>query len=194
MLAKTCKIAEHLAFYDLHGRNLPQRLRDACEALGTEILSWTIDLEPFSLPELDKGTMREIARCQARAFHKAVLIYYHRTVQKHGMVRDPTVDVDDQVQAVWRNLTEAEDLKDAYTGGVKRSAPMSWPAFIAACEATDRQCWTAWWERVSGYCIGNFTRQWHIIQELWSIQDAREGRSMSWRDALAQTGRLILPI
>jgi arginine metabolism regulation protein II len=62
------------------------------------------------------------------------------------------------VQAIGTQRTAAEDLKDAsyhnhhrFEGGLRRSAPMSWPAFIAACEAApgDRSLWVAWWERVN---------------------------------------------
>ncbi|CAK7234804.1 arginine metabolism regulation protein II [Sporothrix bragantina] len=202
MLAKTCQMAEHLAYYHQQCEDYPLQLQQACTKLGDEIASWAVDKEPFVLIEAEEHSMREIARCQARAFQGAVLIYYCQTLQKYGLqesVSPVAVDVQSQVQVIWAQLTTAEDLKDSYTGGLKRSAPMSWPAFLAACESSrcDREIWVEWWERVNGYHIGNFARQWQIIQDVWDMQDAVEETSqisISWRDALAQTGKLVLPI
>ncbi|CAK7207173.1 arginine metabolism regulation protein II [Sporothrix eucalyptigena] len=202
MLAKTCQMAEHLAYYQQRCEEFPLPLQEACTALGNEIASWAVDNEPFVLIEAEEHSMREIARCQARAFQGAVLIYYCQTLQKYGLqdsISPVAVDVQSQVQVIWAQLTTAEDLKDSYTGGLKRSAPMSWPAFLAACESSrsDRELWVEWWERVNGYHIGNFARQWQIIQDVWNMQDAVEETSqitISWRDALAQTGKLVLPI
>ncbi|KJR83601.1 Zn(2)-C6 fungal-type DNA-binding protein domain containing protein [Sporothrix schenckii 1099-18] len=217
MLAKTCQMAEHLAYYQQMAQACPgvrilRTLQQACAALGDELAAWTVDDEPFRLIEDDENeagqhTMREIARCQARAFHGAVLLYYYRTLQTYGLhdrrAAPVSVDVHSQVQIIWAQLTTAEDLKDAYYarfhGGLKRTAPMSWPAFIAACEAApaDRPLWVVWWERVNGYRIGNFARQWQIIQDVWQLQELAglqgHGR-IGWREALARTGKLVLPI
>ena len=202
LLAKTCQMNEHIAYYNQHHEEFPIPLQAACTALGDEISSWSVDKESFSLIEAEEYTMREIARCQARAFQGAVLIYYYQTLRKYGLQRvlSPiTVDVNCQVYIIWTQLTAAEDLKDSYTGGTKRSAPMSWPGFLAACESlrSGREIWVQWWRRVNGYRIGNFARQWQIIQDVWDIQDAAEKtsqRSLGWRDALLQTGKLVLPI
>ncbi|KAL1887908.1 arginine metabolism regulation protein II [Sporothrix stenoceras] len=214
MLAQTCQMAEHLAYYQQQRNSrepLLKPLQQAIAALGDDIAGWSVDDEPFGLIQADneagEHTMREIARCQARAFHGAVLLYYCRTLLTYGLqdrrVAPVSVDVHAQVQVIWAQLTTAEDLKDAYyhrfSDGMKRSAPMSWPAFIAACEAApaDRPLWVAWWERVNGYRIGNFARQWQIIQDVWQLQDRTEEQGhgrIGWREALARTGKLVLPI
>jgi arginine metabolism regulation protein II len=134
------------------------------------------------------NTMSEIARCQARAFHSAVLIYFHRAV-----LNEEPKHLDDEVRFILSNLTAAEDLKDQYMGGDKRTAPMSWPAFIASCEASDRQPWVEWWTRIQEYKIGNFRRQWMVVQELWDIMD-KEDNVNNWKDALEKSGILVLPI
>ena len=131
--------------------------------------------------------MLEIAQCQARAFHSAVLIFYCRTIENHP------ANLEDEVRTVWENLTEAENLKDEFMGGEKRAAPMSWPAFIAACEATDREVWVEWWTQVQGYRVGNFAKQWRVIQKVWNIMDTDENVN-NWREALKISGELVLPI
>lgn len=186
LLQKTCQVAECLAFYQ--DKEIPLPLTEACSEIQDEILSWNIESEIFHLFEPKEETMLEIIRCQARAFHSATAIFFYRTTKTCHFV-----DLEQNVRLIWANLTLAEGLKDVCLGGEKRAAPMSWPAFIAACEASDRKPWVEWWERVQGYGIGNFRRQWRTIQEIWSIMDANKNVG-SWRDALRQSGKLVLPL
>jgi arginine metabolism regulation protein II len=187
LLRNTCDIRQHLAFYE--GGHIPPDLVTECETLRDELLTWHIDSESFCLIKSDEQTNLEIVRCQARAFHAAILIFYYRTIDNY---KDPVI-IQRRVRSIWINLTQAENLKEDCMGANKRTAPMSWPAFIASCEATDRQPWVEWWTRAQGYGIGNFRRQWQIIQQVWAILDVDENVT-DWRDALRQTGKLILPI
>lgn len=185
LLQRTCYLAECLS---AHRRSdIPIELFEACEALKIDILTWEISSEQFQLMGSDY-TMSEIARCQARAFHSAVLIYFYRIV-----LNEDLKGLDDEVRFILNNLTDAEDLKDQYMGGDKRTAPMSWPAFIASCESFDRQPWVEWWTRIQEYKIGNFRRQWMVVQELWDIMD-KDVSLKNWKDALEKSGILVLPI
>ena len=187
LLWRTCEISQHLAFYK--GQRIPPDLVTESEVLRDELLTWHIDSESFYLINSDEQTSLEIVHCQARAFHAAVVIFYNRTIDNNN---NP-VDMHSQVQSIWANLTQAENLKDDSIDTSKRTAPMSWPAFIASCEATDRQPWIEWWTRIQGYGVGNFRRQWRIIQQVWAIMDTNENVT-DWRNALRRTGKLILPI
>lgn len=186
LLQSTCQLAECLSLYQ--GQKVPGFVFQARENLKGELRRWSIQSENFHLFDSEEAAMLEIARCQARAFHSAVLIFYCRTVES-----DSPIEVQTEVCSVWENLTTAEDLKDLYMGGEKRIAPMSWPAFIAACEASHRTPWVEWWTRVQDYSLGNFRRQWTVVQELWDIMDKDEG-VFNWREALKRSGKLVLPI
>ncbi|KAJ5952241.1 uncharacterized protein N7479_010654 [Penicillium vulpinum] len=186
LLQKACQVAEYMAFYE--DVEMPSILLEACSALHDEIFSWDIDSESFDLIVSEEPATLEVIRYQALAFHSAIAIFYYRAIENSN-----PVDLQQQVEAIWKNLTLAEDLKDAYLRGEKRAAPMSWPAFIAACEATDREPWVEWWERVQEYSMGNFKRQWKVIQEIWNIMNLDEN-VVNWRDALKQSGKLVLPI
>lgn len=186
LLKKICQAAEYLSFYQC--QNIPLPLLEACTEIEDGILSWNIESEILHLMGPEEQTMLEIVYCQARAFHSAIAIFYYRTVEPSC-----SVNLESYVETIWKNLKRAEDLKDEYLAGEKRAAPMSWPAFIAACEASDRQPWVEWWERVQGYALGNFTRQWKTIREIWSIMD-EDQNVVSWREALRQSGKLVLPI
>lgn len=185
MLQRACQLSESISFHDT--RDLPAELLDAWKALRNDLLEWTLGPEMF-LISVSGSTMIEIARCQARAFHNAVLIYFYRTT---GM--DCPASLEYEASMVLENLTHAENLKDLHMNGEKRTAPMSWPAFIAACETTNRQSWTQWWERVQSYKIGNFVRQWKVIRELWEIMD-KDSSIPDWKHALDITRKMVLPI
>lgn len=194
LLHRTCQLAEHTAFYRRRCEQVPAPLQEACQMLRDDISCWTVESGPFLLIQRRERSMFDIAQCQARAFHGAVVLFYLRTVQNTGGDDGvPAVGVQAVVQAIWENLDKAEDLKDAYMDGAKRTAPMSWPAFIGACEAKDRRPWVEWWARVQGYGIGNLTRQWRVIQELWEVMDT-DNSVTGWRDALRRTRRQVLPI
>lgn len=186
LLQRTCQLAECLSLYQ--GREAPGFVFQARESLKDDLRRWSIESEKFHLFGSEEAAMLEIARCQARAFHSAVLIFYWRTVEP-----DYQSEMQTEVCSVWVNLTTAEDLKDLYMGGEKRLAPMSWPAFIAACEASHRAPWVEWWTRVQDYWLGNFQRQWMVVQELWDIMDKDEC-VLNWREALKRSGKSVLPI
>lgn len=187
LLQRTCRLGEYIAYYKEQEHSIPPVLLEACRALKIDLLSWKLDPEEFHVIG-SESTMIEIARCQAHAFHSAVLIFFYRTIEINC-----ALNLDHEVQSILTNLTRAENLKDQYMGGEKRTAPMSWPAFVAACEATEREPWVEWWNRVQGYKVGNFKRQWLVIRELWGIMD-EDMTVVTWRDALRKSGKLVLPI
>jgi arginine metabolism regulation protein II len=186
-LQRTCDLAQYLEFYS--GKIVPPTLLEACEDLGDELATWKIDNELFSTIDPGQTAMLDIARCQARAWHSSILIFYYRTIR----MCNPT-DLEDDRKIVLKNLTVAETLKDQFLKGKKQAAPITWPAFMAACEATDREPWIEWWNKVNeGYRIGNFSRQWRIIQEMWGVIDT-DVIGIHWRDVLIRLDTLVLAI
>ncbi|KAJ5666160.1 uncharacterized protein N7477_008608 [Penicillium maclennaniae] len=185
LLQRTCRIAKYLAARPRH--DVPRLVSEACWALKVDILAWELDSDQFHL-EGSETTMIEIARCQAKAFHSALLLFFYRVI---GM--SSSLDLDHEVSLVLENLTLAEELKNQYMPGEKRNGPMSWPAFIGSCEATDRRPWVDWWNGIQEYRVGNFKRQWMVIQEVWDIMD-EDLTVKDWREALFKSGKLVLPI
>ncbi|KAJ5120039.1 hypothetical protein N7448_010708 [Penicillium atrosanguineum] len=185
MLQRACDLSEYLSTYN--GEDAPVAFFQSSEALKVDLLAWRLDSKQFSL--LGSGIiMAEIARCQARAFHSAVLIFFYRNVEMNR-----SLELNHEVNSILKSLTVAENLKDEYMKGEKRSAPMSWPAFIGACDATDRKPWEEWWTRVQDYRIGNYKKQWEVIQEIWRIMD-EDVSVTGWKEALHLSGKLVLPI
>ncbi|KAJ5784464.1 uncharacterized protein N7503_009676 [Penicillium pulvis] len=185
LLHRTCQISEAVSTYDR--QHIPKSLQNARNALRAELLTWSLATDDCHLVNSEAAiNMLDIIRRQACAFHSAVLIFYYRAIENHDLI-NPQLEV----LTVWENLTIAEQNKEHELQKQRYGAPMSWPAFIAACEAVNRQPWAEWWAKVQRYNLGNFRRQWIIIQEVWGIMDSQD---ICWRDALQQCGKLVLPI
>ena len=75
-------------------------------------------------------------------------------------------------------LLALEQSELARTPDLEAGAPLSWPAFVAACEAPPaaRQRWTKYWQTLLKHQIGTKKTIWEIVQEVWRRRDsAQEG-------------------
>ena len=190
---KIYRLSQYIAYYN-KSQKYPQTLVEACETLGDELSSWTISSEPFSTINPKQEHMLKIARAQARAFYSTALIYYYRSVQActRKCLRL-------EQQAAIAAMNEAEDLKLLLCGSDHTSlpAPITWPAFIASCEAVDeedRRLWDSWWSRVQKYRMGNYFKQRSIVHRIWEKIDTDETLIGDWREALIAMNLRIIPV
>lgn len=186
---KVYRLTQSLAYYK--NKDYPESLMQACETLGDELHSWTVCSEPFSTIDSKKEhTMLKIAWAQARAFYYATLIYYYRSVQKCARER---LSLEQQAAIV--SMNEAEDLKLCLDEESSLPAPITWPAFIASCEAVneERRNWDRWWSRVQKYRMGNYYRQQCTVRDIWAKLDSSE-TPMDWREALKMMDIRIIPV
>ncbi|KAH6981539.1 fungal-specific transcription factor domain-containing protein [Ilyonectria sp. MPI-CAGE-AT-0026] len=182
-IQETCRLSELLTQYNgLPQGSIPDHLLQACEALGDRLLSWRLISESvMSIPANDDSMLRIFTQ-QANAWHRAALIYYYRRIQRFSseyLVND--------VQYVADQMHAAEDAK-ADISQDPVMAPITWPGFIASCEAIgpQRDLFTKWWERIEKYNIGNITRQWDIVQQLWRRNDQVQRNGLGaadWTDS-----------
>lgn len=81
---------------------------------------------------------------------------------------------------------------------MRNRAPMTWPAFVASCEAEpeDRMVWERWWERVLRYGIANLERQWKVVRGVWEGIDKDGGgnQRIDWIEIFLKEGFRVLPI
>ncbi|KFY42186.1 hypothetical protein V494_02551 [Pseudogymnoascus sp. VKM F-4513 (FW-928)] len=182
------RITQYIAYYK--GQEYPEALMQACETLGDELCSWSIHVEPFSAIDPKQEHTLKVARAQARAFYYASLIYYYRSVQN---CQRKSLHLEQQ--AAISAMNEAEDLKLLLGDDSSLPAPITWPAFIASCEAVgdDRQEWDKWWNRVQKYRMGNYTKQQSIVRRVWAHLDSNN-TSVDWRDSLAAMDLRIIPV
>lgn len=151
-----------------------------CQTLGDELRSWSLDAEP-SKPILNGSElMLSIFRHQATAWYHGALIYYYHRIQGYRgseLVRD--------VDQVLAHMDAAEDTKDsAKPGTLGRLAPITWPMFIASCEAVGprRVSCERWWLRIEHYKIANTRKQWVTIQQIWQGLDTAHTAGCSSSD------------
>ncbi|KIW17587.1 hypothetical protein PV08_04782 [Exophiala spinifera] len=201
---KITELSNSLAYYRHTSQDVPQSLLAECERVGDELAFWTVESEPLSsIEEQTTSSMQAIAHAQVSAFYNATLIYYFRSIQdcdRRTLREEQTACLD--------AMNRAEDLKE---GCVRNStsgfaAPISWPAFVASCEAVgeQRKRWEKWWARVQSYRVENYARQRDMVYKIWDALDARAEESQTghgsaakptdWKQALYEMGVRIIPI
>lgn len=186
-ISKNFELSQHLAY---HRDSYPEGLLDACEMLHEELLTWAVDNENFSSIENRAGPELEVVKAQATAFYYSTLIYHYRSIQgctRHELVKEQ--------QAILAAMNLAEDLKGQLRKQDHWAAPITWPAFIASCEATGeyRQQWDLWWDRVQSYGLANYTKQRTIVHEVWTA-DPEYSPDFDWRATLSGMGIRVIPL
>ncbi|RKK21810.1 hypothetical protein BFJ66_g9975 [Fusarium oxysporum f. sp. cepae] len=188
-----CRLSKNLTRFQLESERLPEEFLEACEDLGSILEAWRLENEDITAIFTGDGISSSLFSHYAKGWHGAALIYYYTRIQ--GIKRaDLTRVVDD----VGEHVNKAEDLKSAMddTGQVISMAPITWPAFIASCNAIRgrRGVWEQWWERVLMYKLGNMSKQWDLVQQIWVILDGAEDQGiwLSWTDAYSMAGVDVL--
>ncbi|KAI7370830.1 hypothetical protein KC354_g970 [Hortaea werneckii] len=187
-IMKTYRLTQMLKYYTEASLDHPEALLQACEDLSDEL---ACPLNPFSTMELENEQMLPIARAQEEAFHAATRIYYSRSIQSC-----PREDLNSEQRTVLDAMNRAENLKEELSNAIARPAPITWPAFIASCEAAGdfRQLWSAWWERVRIYHMLSYAEQSRAITRVWSAIDEDGSTAFDWRRALKALNIRILPV
>ncbi|VUC25759.1 unnamed protein product [Clonostachys rosea] len=191
-IQETCKLAEIISrIEERQCGTLPERVRQACEDLGDLLLAWTLDETEVNSTAHEE--MRDVFKHHAHAWHHAALIYYCRRVQKL-----PAGELREEASIVAGHMHAVETLKATLRSDqASRMAPITWPAFIASCDATDREVWVNWWERVKHYNIANISRQYDVVRKLWEKIDDKtqtRGDSADWITVYKELDITLLPI
>ncbi|KAL4890660.1 fungal-specific transcription factor domain-containing protein [Aspergillus ambiguus] len=188
----TISLSQSFAYFEVNDLPPPPNLQKTCTTLFNAISSWSICQETFaSLSETDYET-RSLITCYATAFHAAAMIYFHTILRypaSHSNMKTYN-------QICVSNLLAAEALKLA--DHAKKSwnvmAPIVWPGFIAACEASasERFLWRKWWTVTQKYCIGSIETLWAVVQEVWKESDEGAIEQPGWRDVLRRRGKRVM--
>lgn len=181
---EVCHLSKHLTRFQLESKSLPDEFLEACEDLGSILETWRLEDEGSTAVFTGDEMSSSVFSHYAKGWHEAALIYYYTIIQ--GIKRaDLTRVVDD----VGEYVNKAEDTKllmDNTREGISM-APITWPAFVASCNAVRerRGVWERWWKRVQRYKLGNISKQWDLVQKIWAILDEAENQAtrLSWVDA-----------
>lgn len=187
-ILRTYRLSQYLAYYERP--NIPSGLLEACESLHDDLISWSIESEPFSSFSSIEHQYLDVVKAQASSFYYALMIYHLRSV--HNC---PRSELRREQHATLKALHLAEDLKQSLSKQDYWAAPLTWPAFMASCEATgeDRQLWLAYWERLRAYRMVNFASQEALVHQIWASLDA-EDELTDWRQALSRLHVRIIPV
>ncbi|KIV83894.1 hypothetical protein, variant 3 [Exophiala sideris] len=150
-------------------------ITDAILTLSCLIESWTPSLEPFtSIPANDTASLA-LARDLAMSFNYAARIYFRSCFNlERSSARSATRA--ELSELTLMALEKAETNKNMTSRSSKfgvKGASISWPAFVAACEAPPelRPRWAEYWECLINYRIGNLTVVWSIVKDVWKSTD-----------------------
>ncbi|KAL2701581.1 hypothetical protein AAEP93_005879 [Penicillium crustosum] len=194
MIQETCRLGEFVAQFERQKQPIPDDLLQACETLGDTLLSWSLENERISSIVTSDDLMMTLFNHQAKAWHYAALIYYYRRIQHYK-----PMDVREEVQDIIEHLDAAEHVKSrSKSRRVRIMAPITWPMFIASCDAigAQRDSCKSWWHRVDHYGITNISRQWDIVQRIWEKVDANRNElgPLCWMEIFDSVGINVLPI
>ncbi|KXH27001.1 hypothetical protein CNYM01_09426 [Colletotrichum nymphaeae SA-01] len=192
-IEETCRLAEYLLWYEGTEEPIPEGLLEACESLGDRLCNWSLDLEDVRQAMNQDAETLEIFQHHANAWHLAAVIYYHRRIQKcHSENHQQLLaEIAEHMHAVEDIKTRSKSTKTNFM------APITWPAFVASCDASERGPWEHWWERIKCYRVANSRTQWKVVQRLWERRDELEQAGVDtfdWIQAFKDFGIALFPI
>lgn len=185
-IRRTTLLARNVSYYQSRSLSFPLGLQAACDELIRDIASWDISQEPLgSFSACDDITVL-LASKHILAFAGSIRIYYYTRV-----IPCTRLEMASYVSVVAAHLSDIESIKKR-TG--YNAATIAWPGFIASCEAerADRGIWSAWWENMLEYRIGNIKTLWSVVRETWEFRDQGGQVTPAWMSVLKQKSKRIL--
>ena len=188
-------LSQHISYFITNTIQFPSSLLSACSNLSNTLRNWSIESEPlYSLSSIKTDpTTLLLAKTHIQAFATALQIYYHtRVLPCPGSVMTQHVD------RVGMLLSSIETIKTETGYNLHhRTASITWPGFIASCEAEAgraREVWIQWWGQMQGYRIGNISQLWNVVQEAWRLRDQGINEVPAWMPVLRRSGRRVLAV
>ncbi|KAG9662720.1 hypothetical protein KCU95_g2757, partial [Aureobasidium melanogenum] len=123
-------------------------VQEICRSVELEILNWSARTELGKKAHLFSEDEFRLVKRQTNAFHHALVIYFAKQCRHL-----PSLYLASNVLAALQDLEELEQLKTTHH---IEASPIFWPAFIAACEARDKQTrprWRTWYEKAEAYHV-----------------------------------------
>lgn len=192
---RTVSLSQNISYYVSKSLTFPRSLISASVHLAEDISQWSIDAEPVS--SLLSGAETDITKLLAKhhilAFAHGLRVYYHTRI----LPCTPS-EMTQHIQLVASHLIEIEEIKARAGFASNVAATITWPGFIASCEAeqgTQREIWYRWWNRMLKYRIGSISQLWAVVQEAWALRD-KEGLTEvpAWVPVLRRSGKRILAV
>ena len=198
LMRQIVDLSKNISFYVSKGMPLPPSLVSFCDNLSDEMSQWSIDSEPlsdvFSCDSVaDASTQYLLARNHVLAFAHSLRVYFHTRI----LPCTPS-QMAQHVELVAHHLLAIESIKTQAGYDANLAATITWPGFIASCEARyghERDNWYTWWQGMLKYRIGNILQLWNIVQQAWLLRDEEGSTEVpGWMPVLRRTGKRVLAI
>ncbi|KIW64181.1 hypothetical protein PV04_09134 [Phialophora macrospora] len=147
----------------------PCEVDDSLKSLTEQLDTWSPASESYASVAVDDNSTNSLLRCLSTAFHCAARIYFLSCFRVHPSRHDPSM----LAHLSELTLAALEQSYHARPAKSRAGASLSWPAFVAACEAppTAWQRWTRYWQTLLSNQIGTQQAAWEIVQEVWRRKD-----------------------
>ena len=147
----------------------PQETEYSLASLAEQLESWSPSTELYASVLGDESVNSSLLESLSTSFYYAARIYFHSCFRFNDVRQD-------MMPARLSDLTlmAYEQSELARMPASKGGAPLSWPAFVAACEAPShlRERWTHYWQSLLRHGLGTQQAAWQVVQEVWKTKDA----------------------
>ncbi|KAJ3541534.1 hypothetical protein NM208_g4561 [Fusarium decemcellulare] len=191
LIRRVTQLAQNIAYYESNGCPTPSDLLTASNNVLVEIQEWQISQEALPTFSASDDITKLLASKHMFAFAQSIQIYYHTRVFPCD-----SETMQSLVKSVASHLTEIERIKRRTGYNAVMTATISWPGFIASCQAEShgRRVWTEWWSTMLEYGIGNIRDLWSVTKKAWELQDQGVDETPIWAAVLRQQNRRILAV
>lgn len=139
---------------------------------ATQALSATTDIE-----NRNTGHVRYLFQ---GAVHSALMVYFYKCVR--------AIDTYAVQPHVEKTISQLQLYTDAKTRSGDQSSGICWPAFVAACEALDKelqQKFSQWFSHETAQTgMRMFTIAGTAVKQVWDARDAHNNRNLPWTEIL----------
>lgn len=195
LMQRTVALSQNISYYVSRSIALPPSLILAGVSLLKAISTWSMDTEPLS--DLLSGNQTNLTLMLAEhhilAFAHGLRVYYHTRI----FPCTPS-EMTLHIERVASHLIEIEDIKAGAGFDSNFAATITWPGFIASCEAergAQRDVWCRWWNAMVKYRIGNISQLWKVVQAAWALRDEQGLTEVpAWVPVLRRSGKRILAV
>jgi arginine metabolism regulation protein II len=176
-------LAEAIDESEMNNVPLSEYISEGIALLSSQLQEFRPDdnIPLFLSPEMDK---QEIINNNLEvAWYLSTCIYYHNRINNTFIV-----DITFAVNGVLMCLLRAEEIKAQLQPELEhRDDPVTFPAFVACCNAVDRQHWASWWQAMQEYDSPKLRAQWKAIRIIWYVMDVTQEVGevdLSWVDIM----------
>ena len=182
-IAQTEKLAAAIESYEYKKIPVPEHLTAGINQLSTHLQTFQPGYDiplVFNTGDDPKEIMHNNLEL---AWYLSANVYFH-----NRLLNIFDNDLRPTVEDILECLHRAEEIKMKLQPDLLcRDLPVTFPAFVASCNAIDRRPWKYFWRSMQQYDCPNISAQWGVVKEIWEFLDdfrAVGAKNLSWVDLM----------